>query len=403
MRRIFGNAFKVLSFRNYRLFFIGQGTSLIGTWMQKVAMSWLVYRLTGSALSLGTVAFTSFIPAFFISPIAGVAVDRFNLRRLLIVTQVVSMLQAFCLWALVAGGWIRTWELYPLSFLLGLADAFDVPGRQSFVVKMIEDRAWLGNAIAMNSSLFNGARLAGPALAGLTIAAWGEQTCFLLNALSYLAALAALLSMRLPVEESQASTRRIRHELAEGWRYVWGLTPVRSILLLLTVVSLVGLPYGTLLPIYADKVFQGGARTLGFLTTCSGLGALVGALFMVQRRGLAGLAGFIPWGTGLMGLGLCGFAYCRNLPLSMAFLVAASFGAMISIASGNTLIQTTVQDDKRGRVMSFFSMSMVGMAPFGGLAYGALGHHFGAPATLFLGGSVTLVAALVFGLRVGIQ
>jgi MFS family permease len=389
-------ALKVLSFRNYRFFFIGQGTSLIGTWMQQVAMGWLVYRLTGSALSLGAIAFTSNIPSFFLNPFAGVMVDRWNLRRLLVVTQCVLMAQAFLLWTLVATGTIQAWHLYPLSLLLGVANAFDIPGRQSFVVHMIEDRRYLGNAIAMNSSLFNFARLFGPSLAGLVIAASGESICFLLNALSYLAAVGALVAMRLPTQEIQAETTDVWSGLRTGFHYVWNFRSVRNQLLLLFAAGLLGMPYMVLLPVFAREVLSGDARTLGFLTTATGLGALAGALVLVQRRGTQGLNRFIPGGLGLLGLGIAAFAGSKSLTFSLALLVVASFGNMIGLAACNTLIQAQVEDRYRGRAMSFFSMSLVGMAPFGGLLFGWLAEHVGAPLTLELGGAGTVLASALF-------
>src|ERR1051326_610911 len=317
---LLSNTLKVLSFRNYRLFFAGQAISLTGTWMQQVATSWLLYDLTGSPLSLGLVTFVGNVPSLFFNPLGGVLADRANLRRVIFVTQCLSMLQAFLLWGLAASGHVQVWHLYALNFFLGVVNAFDVPARQSFVVRVIEDRAFLGNAIALNSTLFNSARLIGPALAGFLIAALGESTCFLLNALSYLGALVALLRMDLAVNPPPLNPAPLWHGLKEGFRYVARHRPLRSILLMMTGAALAGMPYGVLMPVFAKEILRGGPRTLGALTACTGLGATFGALLLVRRHGVSGLAKFIPLGLGLLGLGLAGFAWSHSLALSMALL-----------------------------------------------------------------------------------
>lgn len=391
-------ALRVLSFRNYRLLFTGQAISLTGTWMQQVATSWLLYRLTGSALSLGLVTFIGNVPSLFLNPLGGVLADRVNLRRIIFVTQCLSMLQAFLLWGLSASDQVQVWHLYALNFFLGVVNAFDVPARQSFVVRVIEDRSLLSNAIALNSTLFNTARLVGPAIAGVLIAALGESTCFLVNALSYLGALAALWRMNLDTPPRLVHTTPIWNELQEGFRYVAGHRSLRSILLVMTGVALVGMPYGVLLPVFAREILLGGPKTLGFLTTCTGLGAMAGALFLVRRRGISGLAKFIPLGMAMLGLGLAAFAWSRSLALSAVLLVFASLGNMVGIAACHTILQSVADDDKRGRVLSFFSLTMMGFTPFGGLAFGWLATHIGAPWTVFLGGLATLAAAAMFAM-----
>lgn len=388
---------RALRSRNYRLFLAGQGVSLVGTWMQYVAMSWLVYRLTGSALLLGVVGFTSQIPTLFISPVAGVLADRWDRRRLLLATQSLAMLQAALLALVVLTGVVQVWQIILLSLILGVVHAFDIPIRQSFVVEMVDQREDLGNAIALNSSLVNGARLLGPAIAGLLIASVGEGICFILNALSYLAVIVALAAMRIPPAANPRPARRpILHELREGFLYAYQFGPIRSILLLLALVSLMGMPYSVLVPVFAKDILHGGAHTFGFLMTAAGSGALVGTLYLASRHSVRGLGRVIVRATILFAVGIAAFALSGNFPLSLAALALAGFGAMTLVASCNTVLQTILDEDKRGRVMSFFTMAFIGVAPFGSLGAGAMAGILGPRDTLLLGGAGCLVGAAVF-------
>jgi MFS family permease len=387
---------RALRSRNYRLFVAGQSVSLVGTWMQQVAMSWLVYRLTGSAWLLGVVGFTSQIPSFLFAPVAGVLADRWDRRRLLLATQTLAMLQAAVLAAVVLAGIVQVWQIVLLSLMLGIVNAFDIPVRQSFVVEMVEDREDLGNAIALNSSMVNGARLIGPAIAGLLVSAVGEGICFTLNSASYLAVILALAAMRLEPRQQLRQRRRIHHELYEGISYSFGFVPIRNILLLVALMSLVGMPYSVLLPVFAREVFHGGAHTYGFLMTASGSGALAGTLYLASRKSVLGLGRLIGWAAAVFGAGVAVLALSDSLALSLAALCMAGFGIMVQVASSNTILQTIVEEDKRGRVMSLFVMAFMGMTPFGSLAAGALAGSIGARETILLGGGACLAGAALF-------
>lgn len=388
---------RALRSRNYRLFAAGQGISLIGTWMQQVAMGWLVYRLTGSAFLLGVVGFASQIPTLVLTPVAGVLADRWNRRYLLIATQSLAMLQAALLAAVVLLGTVQVWQIVALSLLLGLINAFDIPTRQSFVVELVEYREDLGNAIALNSSLVNAGRLIGPALGGLLVAAVGEGVCFVLNSLSYLAVIVALEAMRLGPRPAPTRPRRhLLHELREGAAYAFGFGPIRAILILVAIVSLMGMPYAVLIPVFAKDILHGGAHTFGFLMTAAGSGALVGTLYLASRRSVVGLGRLIVRATVIFSVGVAGFALSTNLSLSLLALVAAGFGAMTLVASSNTILQTIVEENKRGRVMSFFAMAFMGMTPFGSLAAGYLAKRIGVETTLLLGALGCLGAAALF-------
>ena len=389
---------RALRYRNYRLFFGGQGISLIGTWMQQVAMSWLVYRLTNSAFLLGIVGFTSQIPTFALAPLAGVLVDRWNRHRILIVTQTLAMIQAFVLAILIMLGIVTVRHIIILSLFLGLVNAFDAPSRQAFVFEMVEKKEDLGNAIALNSLMFNAARLIGPFIAGVLIATVGEGACFFINGLSYIAVIAALIAMKID--------RRITfHEaevlkgLKEGFDYVFGFTPIRSILLLLGLVSLMGVPYVVLMPVFAKDVFHGGARTLGFLTSSMGLGALIGAIYLASRRSIVGFEKNIVLASSLFGASLVFFSRSNTLWLSLLFLLLAGFGMIVHMASSNTVLQFIIEDDKRGRVMSFYTMAFMGMIPFGSLMAGSLASSIGAPNTLLIGGLICILGSLMFATK----
>jgi MFS family permease len=388
---------RALSYRNYRLFFGGQVVSLVGTWITTTATNWLVYRLTGSAFLLGVVGFSGQFPAFFLGPFAGIVVDRWDRHRLLVVTQTISMLQSFALAALVFSGRVTLEWIVALSVVQGLVNAFDMPARQSFLLTMIENKADLGNAIALNSSMVNLARLVGPSIAGVVIAATNEGWCFLIDGVSYVAVIVALLLMKIAARTAAPVARRSAlHQFTEGFTYAFGFRPIRSIILLLAVVSLVGVPYSVLMPVFATTVFHGGPHTLGLLMTSSGCGALLGALWLAQRRSVIGLGRIIPIASALFGVGLITFSFAHVLWLAIPCLVVAGFGFMVQMASSNTVIQTIVDDEKRGRVMSFYMMAFLGTAPFGSLLAGWLSSRIGAAHTLLIGGVCCIAGALWF-------
>jgi MFS family permease len=387
---------RALRHRNFRLFVAGQSVSLIGTWMQRIAVGWLVYRLTHSAFLLGVVGFAGQIPTFALAPFAGVLADRWDRHRLLIWAQALAMIQAFILSYLVLSGTIEIWHIVALSLVLGVVTAFDMPVRQSFMIEMIEDKNDLGNAIALNSSMVNCARLLGPSIAGLLIATVGEGVCFLINGLSYLAVIVSLLLMRIALKNLKAPKSKAWHDLRDGLRYVYDFEPIRDIILLLALVSLMGVPYFVLMPVFAKDVLHGGPSTLGFLMGGSGVGALAGALYLASRRGVLGLGKMIPIGAGMFGLGLVAFALSRNFFLSLTLLTAVGFGQMVQLATSNTLLQTMVDDDRRGRVMGLYAAAFIGMAPIGSLLSGALASAIGAPWTVLLGGIACLVGAVMF-------
>ena len=392
---------RALRSRNYRLFFSGQGVSLIGTWMTRIATSWLVYRLTGSALLLGVVSFAGQIPTFVLAPFAGVLVDRANRHRMLVWTQVLAMVQSFALAVLALLKVITVGEVIGLSLFQGFINAFDMPSRQAFLVEMVDRREDLGNAIALNSSLVNGARLLGPSIGGIVIAAVGEGWCFFLDGVSYLGVIASLLMMRVARGPARAAgPRRGLHQLAEGWRYVSRFAPIRTILVLLALVSLMGMPYTVLMPVIASRTLHGGPALLGALMAATGVGALSGALYLAQRTTVLGLGRVIPATAALFGAGLVAFSFSRVAWVAVACLVVVGFGLMVQMAASNTILQTIVEDDKRGRVMSFYSMAFMGMAPFGGLLAGALAHRIGATRTILVSGVACMLAAAWFATRV---
>lgn len=391
---------RALRYRNYRLYFLGQGISLVGTWIQRIAMSWLVYDLTHSALWLGIIGFVSQLPTLLLGPVSGVFVDRWDLRRLLVVTQAVSMVQALILAILVLLHWIQVWEVMALGMLLGAVNAFDMPARQSLVVHMVERKEDLGNAIALNSAMFNSARLIGPSVAGILVAAVGEGMCFLINGLSYIAVLWALLAMTLNLSQPRAAAGRIRHQFREGAAYVFGFAPIRWILVLLALISLVGMPYQVLMPVIAKDILKGDAKTLGFLMAAAGAGALLGALCMAARRSVRGLWRWITAAPALFGVGLICFGQSQTLWLSMAMLVATGFFMITHMSSCNTMLQTIADDDKRGRVMSFYMMAFAGTAPFGSLLAGGVAQRLGAPLTISLCGVASILGAMFFATQV---
>jgi MFS family permease len=395
----FSHAWRALRHRNFRLFFGGQSISLIGTWMTRVATSWLVYRLTKSSLLLGTVSFAGQIPTFLLAPLAGVIVDRIDRRKVLVWTQALAMAQSLALAWLTLAHRINITEVLALSSMQGIINAFDMPGRQSFMVKMVEDRADLSNAIAINSSMVNVARLIGPSLAGILIAATNEGWCFLVDGISYIAVIASLLMMRVPSTVEAHSGTSMLAQLHEGWNYVAGFAPIKTILLLFALLSLMGWPFMVLMPIFAAQVLHGGPHTLGFLMGAVGVGSLISALSLVMRRSVRGLGKMIPIAATAFGVGLICFGLSTNLWLSMALLLLAGFGMMQGLTASNTIIQTLVDEKMRGRVMSYYTMAFVGMAPFGSLLAGVLAHAIGAPHTVIVSGVACILGGLWFWSR----
>ncbi len=381
--------------RNYSLYFGGQGISLIGTWMQRIAMSWLVYRLTDSAFMLGLIGFAGSIPSFIFGPLAGVAADRYNRRRMLVITQSLALLQALLLGLLVLAEKITIWQILLLGIFLGLVEAFDMPVRQSFMVEIVQKKD-LGNAIALNSSMVNSSRLLGPSIGGILIASTGEGMCFLLNSASYLAVIIALMAMRVPSGKLPARKSHVLNELQEGFRYAYSFTPIRSILMLLALVSLVGMPYSVLMPVFARDVLHGGPHTLGFLLGGSGVGALAGAIYLASRKSVLGLGRWIVMAAGIFGTGLIIFAISRVFWFSLILMLVTGFGMIVQMAASNTVLQTIVEEDKRGRVMSLYAMAFRGMVPFGSLLAGIMASRLGAPITLIVGGGCCILGSIIF-------
>jgi MFS family permease len=392
----FSHAWRALKHRNFRLFFTGQSISLIGTWMTRVATSWLIYRLTGSALLLGLVGFAGQIPTFLLAPFAGVWVDRLDRRKMLVWTQALAGVQSLALAVLTLAKVIHIHEVLWLSVMQGLINAFDMPGRQAFLVQMVEDKQALGNAIALNSSMVNMARLIGPALAGIVIGSVGEGYCFLIDAISYLAVIASLMMMRVTVAPPKPSRASMLEQLKDGWSYVIGFAPIRTILSLFALVSLMGMPFMVLMPIFAGRVLHGGPHTLGFLLGASGVGALISAISLALRKTVRGLTTMIQVSAALFGVGLICFGLSRFLPLSLFLMLIVGFGMMQGLAASNTVIQTLVPEDYRGRVMSYYTMAFVGMAPFGSLLAGALAHQLGAPRAVMITGAFCVAGAIWF-------
>jgi MFS family permease len=389
-----GGVLRALRSRNFRLYFGGQSLSLIGTWITRVATSWLVYRLTGSLLLLGIVGFFSQIPTLLLAPFAGVLVDRWD--RMLVITQTLSLLQSAALAWLTFAGTISVTDILVLQCAQGVINAFDTPARQAFMVQMVAEPADLANAIALNSTMVNGSRIIGPTISGLIIAAAGEGWCFAIDAISYLAVIGSLLAMRDWRPSGDHSGARMIDELKAGFAYVSGFQPVRTALLLLALLSIMGMPYTVLMPAVASRVLHGGPHTLGFLMTASGLGAVSGALYLASRRSVVGLSRVIPIACALFGVGLVAFSFSHVLWLSLAVLPFVGGGFMVSLASTNTIIQTVVDDRLRGRVMAFFAMAFLGTAPIGSLISGVVADRIGAPGTIRLGGLACIGGAVWF-------
>lgn len=390
------NIFRSLKYRNYRLFFSGQSISLIGSWIQAIAIPWLVYSLTDSVFLLGIVGFAGQIPTFIISPFAGVLVDRWNRHTTLIVTQFLAMFQALMLAFLYFYSSIEIWQIVSLSIFLGCVNAFDMPARESLVVDMVEKKEDIGNAVALNSSMINGARLIGPSVAGILISLTGEGICFLINGLSYIFVILFLFMMRLKPHEIKSKPKKVIKELKEGFKYTFGILPIRYIILMLALVSLMGMPFSVLMPVFAKTVFHGGPHTFGFLMGASGTGALIGALYMASRKNVPGLIKIIPLYGAIFGLALVGFSFSRFFPLSLILILVSGVGMIIQMTSSNTLLQNLADEDKRGRVMSFYTMAFIGIIPFGSLLAGTLADHIGAPYTLLLCGVSILIGSGIF-------
>lgn len=393
----FYDLFRALRNKNYRLFFYGQSLSLLGTWIQQVALSWLIYSVTNSPFLLGFVMFAGQLPTFLIAPFAGVLADRYDKRKIIIITQVVAMLQAILLAIFVLTNNINVTVLIILNILLGISNAFDIPTRQSFVIQMVEHKEDLPNAIALNSSIVNGSRLIGPAVAGILVASLGEGICFLINAISFVFVIISLLLMKVGKEEkADHGNVSILKELKEGFHYSFGFLPIKSVILLLATVSLFGNPYLVLLPIFAKNILNGDATTLGYLNSAVGLGALGAALYLASRKSTLGLGKIIATTTLIFALSLISFSFSKTFPLSLIILLFCGFGMMMQTAGSNTILQTLSSDDMRGRVMSFYMVAFRGMAPFGSLWAGTFADNFGAPATVLISGTVCLAAGILF-------
>jgi MFS family permease len=392
--------FRSLKYKNYRLYFTGQSISNIGTWIQRIAMPWLVYHLTGSVLLLGVVTFCNQIPNFVLSPIAGVISDRMNRYHILIITQILATIQALVLSVLYFTGAIQVWHIVVLGLSLGCVNAFEMPARQSFVVDMIEDKTDMGNAIALNSSIVNSARLLGPSIAGVLIAATNEGVCFSINALSYIFVIVFLLMMKISPRKTKSRNTHVWQELKDGMSYAFSSAPIRSIILLLALVSLMGMPYTVLMPVFAKDILHGSSSTFGFLMGATGIGALTAAIYLASRKSVLGLLRIIPVSSAVFGIGLIAFSFSRTFLLSMALMLITGIGMIMQMASSNTILHTIVDDDKRGRIMSLFVMAMMGTAPFGGLLAGVLAARLGAPNTLLIGGLCCILGAIMFARKI---
>lgn len=391
--------FRALRHRNYQLFFAGQSLSLIGTWMGRLAIGWLTYRLTGSATMLGVVAFVGALPTIALGPFAGSVIDWFDRFTVLLLAQVGLGIVALTLGLLVITGHEQVWSVMVLAFLMGLVRAFDIPARQALVIDLVTDRRDLPNAIALNSTMVNGTKLIGPTIAGLLIATTGEGICFLADGMSYLFVVAAMLAMRMSDRHRPVRQHAFGAHFIEGWRYARRSVPISSVLLLMALVSLLAVPYIVLLPIFADKVIGGGATTLGLLTAAGGVGAVLAGVYLAARPSVIGLGRVMGRGAGLFGAALIGFACVDQLWLAMVLLPIAGFGMMSVMAGANTALQTLVDDDKRGRVMAFFSMAFMGCTPIGNLIAGVAAEHLGVRTTVGIGGTACIGAAVWFFMR----
>lgn len=391
--------FSSLRSRNYRLYFIGQGISLIGSWMQNIALSWLVYRLSGSVFLLGFIAFSTEIPNFVLAPFTGVLTDRFNRHKIMILAQGFFLLQALTMALLVLSGFIEVWHIFSLSILFGIISAFEAPARQSLVVDLIDKPEDLGNAVALNSALFNGARLIGPAIAGITIALVGEGICFLINAFSFIAVILALSRIVIPKRSRTLKTVNLRESFKEGLQYTFHSIPIRTLLLILAALSLAGLPFMVLMPAYAKEILNGGSDMLGFLMSATGAGALTGAIYLAARNSVLGLGKIISIFTILLGLAIISASFSKLLVLSLLVFFMAGFSMILAVAAINTMLHALADEDKRGRVMSFYAMALMGTVPIGNLIAGSIASGIGIADTLLLGGIITMFAGIWFELN----
>lgn len=387
--------FRSLQHRNYRLFFIGQSISLTGSLIQFVALSWLVYRITGSVVMLGLVGFAGKLPILLLSPLTGVLIDRWNRRNVMIVTQVLSMLQALGLMIIFFTG-IEVWHIFLFSIILGGINAFDIPARHSFVIDLVEKKESLGNAIALNSLMFNGAMLIGPSIAGILLATEGEGLCFMINAITYLFVIVSLFMMNIKSVKTIKQPSKIFGEMKAGIKYTFGFPPIKYIILFLALLNLLAVPHTILLPAFAKEILQGNSHTYGFLLGFSGLGALMAALYLASGKTPLAMGKIIPWSAGIFGIGLILFSFSRFPVLSFILMVIVGFGDMLHTAASNTILQTITDDDKRGRVTSMYTISIVGIAPFGSLLIGELAKYLGITHTIIIGGVACLAGALVF-------
>jgi MFS family permease len=389
---------RALRHRDYRIYFLGMLVSFTGTWMQSVAQGWLIYRLTGSAWLLGLTGFASQVPVFLLSPLGGVFADRHSRHRIIIITQTLAMFQAFVLAALTLSGVITVNAIFALAVFLGTVNAFDLPARQSFIGELVP-REDLMNAIALNSSMIQSSRVLGPALAGLLVGWLAEGPCFLINAISFVAVLGSLFAIRSRTAHRTSPEGTTMSHLREGFEYVRHTRPVRALLLLVAFVSIFGLPYSVLMPIFASEVLKGGPRALGVLLGSAGVGALGGALTLASRRRVHGLGRVVAISVAVLGSSLVLFSLSRNFVISTLLILPVGFSLMLQMSASNTLVQTMVPDKLRGRLMSFYAMSLMGMTPFGSLLAGALASLIGAPGTVAAGGALCVAASLLFWSR----
>lgn len=393
------STYRALYHRNFRLFFGGQSISQIGNWMQQIAVSWLTFRLTHSAFLLGVVGFTGRIPTFILAPFTGIFIDRWDRHRILIVTQILSMIQALVLAILVLTGSITIWYIIVLSFILGLINVLDQPTRHSFVIELVENKDDLSNAIALSTSMTMVACFVGPAIAGVIIAALGEGVCLLINGLSFVAVITSLLAMKIKAKKREKQSSSPMQNFKEGFSYTFGFSPIRTMLFLLALVSLMAIPYMVLMPVIARDILHGDAHMYGFLVTASGCGALSGTIYLATRRSVLGLGRIIVIGTALFGSGLIILSLSHLFWLSLLMMIFAGFGMILSEVPCNTIIQTIVDEDKRGRVMSFYAMAFFGVMPLGSLLAGSLAHIMGVPATIMIGGVSCLLGSVIFAIK----
>lgn len=397
-----GFAFRALQSRNFKLFFFGQIVSLLGTWIQNIALGWLVYRLTNSVFLLGVVGFAGQIPSLVITPIAGVFADRLNRRNVMLATQTTFMALAFLLAALVLLNVIQVWQIILLATLNGVVLAIDTPFRHAFLLVMVGEKSLLQNAIALNSTLINSARFIGPTIGGILIALVGEGWCFFFNGISFLAVIGALIAMVVIDTQQSLGRNSILADLREGLKYSFNFVPIRYLLILVITTSFFGLPFQVFMPVYAKDILGGGAELLGFLTGAMGAGALVGAFYLASRKTTNSFPRLILFAAAIFSVGLMGFAFSTVTILSLVLIFFIGFGMIVEFASTNTLLQTIVDEDKRGRVVSLYGMSFLGISPLGSLLLGSLSNSWGVNVVLFVSGIFCLLAVGLYARRVPI-